>query len=117
MPDIENGEPFWPKYFLVTHAIELALKAFSRWRDAIEGQGHQEPANHDLVGWYDDAVQRGLQRDNNMANELKHLSELHEIHYARYPQDAARPVALISQYDDVVDQIIADVSKAIELRG
>src|SRR5262249_34413636 len=26
--DMENGEPFWPKWFLVTHALELAIKAY-----------------------------------------------------------------------------------------
>jgi hypothetical protein len=28
MADYVNGEQFWPKYALLTHAIELALKAF-----------------------------------------------------------------------------------------
>jgi hypothetical protein len=27
LEDINNGEPNWPKYFLLFHAIELALKA------------------------------------------------------------------------------------------
>jgi len=28
LPDISNGEQFWPRYALLTHAIELSLKAF-----------------------------------------------------------------------------------------
>ena len=30
LPDYRNGEQFWPKYALLTHAIELSLKAFAR---------------------------------------------------------------------------------------
>jgi hypothetical protein len=30
LPDYSNGEPFWPKYALLTHAIELSAKAFAK---------------------------------------------------------------------------------------
>jgi hypothetical protein len=30
LPDYRNGEEFWPKYALLTHAIELSLKAFAQ---------------------------------------------------------------------------------------
>ncbi len=47
---------------LLTHAIELALKAF-----AFHCVGHSpianEPGQHDLVGWYKLAVSYGL-KDN-----------------------------------------------------
>jgi hypothetical protein len=26
--DVENGQPFWPKWFLITHALELAINAY-----------------------------------------------------------------------------------------
>jgi hypothetical protein len=29
LPDYSNGEQFLPKYALLTHAIELSLKAFA----------------------------------------------------------------------------------------
>jgi integrase len=28
MPDMKNGQPFWPKHSLLTHSIELAIKAY-----------------------------------------------------------------------------------------
>ena len=31
LPSYSNGEPFWPAYALLTHAIELSLKAFFRY--------------------------------------------------------------------------------------
>jgi hypothetical protein len=38
---------------------------------------------------------------------------LHQVHYARHPQANVRPVAMISQYDDLADDLFADIQKAI----
>jgi hypothetical protein len=46
-------------------------------------------------------------------HDLPHLSELHKLHYARYPQIEARPVALIGQFDDMTDNLLAHVAAAI----
>jgi hypothetical protein len=36
------------------------------------------------------------------------------VHYARYPNPEARPVpAFISKYDDIVDQLFANVTEAL----
>jgi hypothetical protein len=114
--DMENAEPNWPKYFLITHAIELAIRAFNVFRaDLRPRPTGATPRNHDLVGLYDYAVGNGLPRDPIVAADLPHLSDLHEIHYARYPNSESKPVALISQFDDMVDKLFADVEKAIAL--
>jgi hypothetical protein len=85
--DIENGQPFWPKWFLVTHALELAIKAYIMSREGLDQQAPiTEPANHDLVGLYEKAVLWGLSRNSLVMSGLPHLSELHQSHYARYPQ-------------------------------
>jgi hypothetical protein len=115
-PDIINGEPNWPKWFLMTHAIELAIRSFCVFRaDISPPPVGQPPRNHDLIGLYDYAVKNGLPRDPLVTTDLPHLSELHEIHYARYPKKETKPIALISQYDDLVDKLFADVGKAISL--
>jgi hypothetical protein len=112
--DMDGPEPNWPKWFLVTHAIELTIKAYieSRKDSAAIRPSGPEPANHDLVALYNYAVDYGLTRDPIVTKDLPHLSELHEVHYARYPQLQAKPVALIAQYDDMVDRLIADISVA-----
>jgi hypothetical protein len=121
LPDMDGPEPNWPKWFLVTHAIELAIKAFIVSREDLDVQAPAEakqPANHDLVGLYDYAILYGLQRNPLITSDLPHLSELHQDHYARYPHAQARPVALIAQFDDLVDQLFADVAKATDpIRG
>ncbi len=112
--DMDGPEPNWPKWFLVTHAIELAIKAFIvSCEDAnVPAPAAPKPANHDLVALYDYAVLYGLKRDPAVTKELPHLSELHQMHYARYPQATVKPVALIADFDDMVDQLITDVSQA-----
>jgi hypothetical protein len=116
LDDKEAFEPNWPKYFLMTHAIELAINAYlvlSRTRS-----GGKKPDNHDLMALYEEAIRRGLKSSPLVLKELPHLSELHKIHYARYPQIEAKPVpAYISQYDDMVDQLFADVSAALGPAG
>ena len=54
-----------------------------------------------------------MTRRQEIVDDLPHISELHIIHYARYPQVPVRPVALISQYDDLADQIFSDVNDTI----
>ncbi|MGX1165755.1 hypothetical protein AB7M16_002021 [Bradyrhizobium sp. USDA 372] len=115
--DIENGRPNWPKYTLLFHAIELALKAaiVSFGERGVPQPAGPQPGNHDLNALYEYATSYGLIRRPEILKDLPHVSELHVIHYARYPQVPVRPVALISQYDDLVDQILHDVTDA--LRG
>jgi hypothetical protein len=59
------------------------------------------------------AERRGLKRNTWVMQDLPHLSELHKLHYARYPQIEARPVALIGQFDDMTDNLLAHVAPAI----
>jgi hypothetical protein len=80
--------------------------------------GGKKPDNHDLMALYEEAIRRGLKSSPLVLKELPDLSELHKIHYARYPQIEAKPVpAYISQYDDMVEQLFADVSAALGPAG
>src|SRR5215469_15727822 len=116
MADTEGPEPNWPKYFLVTQAIELAIRAYIVFRAGLEPRPRgTTPRNHDLVGLYDYAVKNGVSRDPLVTADLPHLSDLHQINYARYPKGEVKPVALISQFDDMVDKLFADVERVIVL--
>jgi hypothetical protein len=119
LPDMVTFEPNWPKHFLITHAIELAIWAYLvfergltvKLRSRSKGQG---PQCHDLMALYEAAVRRGLRSNPLVLRELPFLSELHKVHYARYPQVETKPVpAHISQYDDVLDQLFGDVESAL----
>ena len=111
LPDYRNGERFWPKYALLTHAIELSLKAF------VGNPPGNQPHNHDLQGWYRLAVERGLPDEPGLKDNVDLLNELHRTHYTRYPQDRSSPVPEASAIaDDTVDHLIFAVTQSINPR-
>jgi hypothetical protein len=77
LPDISNGEQFWPKYALLTHAIELALKAFAAHSVNSGKPLPKEPKQHDLAGWYRLAVQLRLPHDGGIEKNIHLLNSLH----------------------------------------
>jgi hypothetical protein len=122
LADKESFEPNWPKYFLVTHAIELAITAYLVFEKGLGRPrtrgGGTKPDDHDLMGLYKEAVRRGLKSNALVLKDLPHLSELHKIHYARYPKIEAKPVpAFISEFDDMVEQLFRDVREALGAFG
>ena len=72
--DIDNGRRNWPKYTLLFHAIELALKAaiVLYGERGVPKRSGPEPANHDLNALYDDAAAYGLIKTaGNCWNDLR----------------------------------------------
>jgi hypothetical protein len=117
--DMHGHQPNWPKYFLLGHAIELALKAVEKY--CQQDPNYQKPdgtgpRNHDLVGWYEWSKLHGLPPNPVIEDLMPHLSELHLEHFARYPQ-LLKQVMLSSQFDDLVDNILSEVSKFLKLPG
>jgi hypothetical protein len=84
LPDSRNGEQNWPRYALLMHAMELALKAFA-FHFAGDGPIVNEPTHHDLMGWYKVAVSYGLEDERTVSENVSVLHELHKIHFLRYP--------------------------------
>jgi hypothetical protein len=114
LSDYSNGEQFLPKYALLTHAIELALKAFAL--HSIP-QDVKRPSNHDLRGWYDLALAYGLSQNPAMSENIDHMQELHFTHYTRYPQKPAGPVPDLSIIaDETADYLIAEFTLVINPR-
>jgi hypothetical protein len=113
--DYSNAEPNWPKYALVTHAIELALKAFALHCVEKGASPAEEPKQHDLVGWYLLAVKYGLPDDPDIEENIGLLNQLHLTHYTRYPQNKVAPnVDAIA--DSTVDHLIFTFTQVINPR-
>jgi Resolvase, N terminal domain/Helix-turn-helix domain of resolvase len=77
---------------LLTHAIELSLKAFADHSVATGKPPGKEPKQHDLSGWYKLALQYGLRDEPSVADNIDILNDLHLTHYTRYPQHRPTPI-------------------------
>ena len=62
LEDAEAFEPNWPKFFLMGHSIELALKAYLVFAEPgfLEKQLRDE---HDLMALYERATRQGSQNN------------------------------------------------------
>jgi hypothetical protein len=110
--DYSNDEQFLPKYALLTHAIELSLKAFALYSVAA-GKPFRRVSNHDLRGLYQLAVEYGLRDDPSISDNINHLHDLHFSHYMRYPQEATTPVPNLSLIADATVDYLLDHFTAV----
>lgn len=119
LADTVGHEPNWPKHFLITHAIELAIEAYRVFERGLSASRAKKtnaapPKDHDLLALYADAVRCGLNSNPFVLKDLPSLSDLHLDYYARYPRVEARPApAYISDYKIMVDHLFADISEAL----
>jgi hypothetical protein len=117
LSDYWNGEQFWPKYALLTHAIELSLKAFVQHSVGTGKPSGEEPKQHDLLGWYQLAIKHGLPDESKVADNLDLLNQLHLTHYTRYPQDRSTAVPDASVIaDTTVDHLIFIITQSVNPR-
>ena len=115
MPDIVNGQPNWPRYFLLAHAAELAIRSvLVHAKTAGERAAGQEPGNHDLAVLYAYACNLGLKSNPKVLDELQYLSEIHKNHVARYPKSPGQ-VWVASEFDDAVEALLSDTWQHIRV--
>jgi hypothetical protein len=104
MPDIVNGQPNWPRYFLLAHAAELAIRAVLVHAKTAGGRtAGQEPGNHDLAALYAHACTLGLKSNPKVLDELQYLSEIHKNHVARYPKSLGQVWCLKKAKSTIVE--------------
>jgi len=114
--DTRNSEQNWPKYALLTQAIELSLKAFV-FHSLGNSPIANEPTHHDLVGWYKTAVGYGLTDERGIAENIDFLNELHKTHFMRYPVQSSRPVPNPeTTADQTVDHLIFAITQVVNPR-
>ena len=81
LPDYSNGEQYWPKYALLTHAIELALKAFAQPNNISPGK---EPASqHEFERMVSTCCCNADFSDDQSVRENGSII-LNELHLTRY---------------------------------
>jgi hypothetical protein len=105
--------PSWPRYFMLCHAIELALKAYL----AAHGTTAQQLKDfrHDFTALLKETTNKGLSLSASTQQGIKDLQEAHEKFWHRYPKEDGKPVFVIKQFKPAAHELLDSVSKA--LRG
>lgn len=105
---------WWPRHFLLTHMIELALKAFLGAR-GIDDEVLTICFGHDLGALLDEAQERGLSLDSAVLADLQDLHETHAGLWGRYPYYEDRVVCVIDHFEKSAGALLATVRQS--LRG
>lgn len=104
--------PSWPRYFLLCHSIELALKAWLMLHGKSAAK-LQKKFGHDLEKLLKHAEQCGLQLTPDTQEAIKCLAEAHIKYWARYPKEDANPVFVIEQFEWNVTELLQKVGQMV----
>lgn len=117
---LSKGQPApqWPRYFLLSHTIELALKAFL----AIHGKTAKElrkEFGHDLIKLLKEAMNCGLVIGDRVRGDIGLLENVHNNHWARYPtkdneKHYITPLVGVEEFEKTASELLAQVGKALE---
>jgi hypothetical protein len=106
--------PYWPRYFLLCHAVELVLKAYIALRRGLTQAELRDNFRHDLEKLLNEAIRLGLTIKSS-AREIKQLNEAHTKYWPRYPKEDAEPVFVIERFEQSVEELFKAVR--LELIG
>jgi hypothetical protein len=108
-----GNPPSWPRYFLLCHAIELALKAFLILRGVSSGTLKSPTFRHNLKQLLAEAVNYGLPLGVLARSELEHLDEAHGKFWPRYPRAHAKPVFIIDPFVLYAEELLRGVASCL----
>ena len=108
----KTSPPDWPRYFLLSHSIELALKAYLAACGKTSKELRKEFV-HDLNKLLKEAVKRGLIFGPRAHKDIARLEMAHNCHWARYPKEDGWPIVIIDQFEDTASELLDQVIKAI----
>jgi hypothetical protein len=109
---VPETPPFsWPRYFLLCHSIELALKAFLTLHG--ESESDLKSAGHDLKKLLKRTERRGLKLTPDTQDAIKRLARAHKEHWARYPKEDVAMVFAIEQFEKNATELLQQVRVAV----
>jgi hypothetical protein len=82
----------------------------------MNGHPNARAPNHDLQGWYTQALQYGLPPDPHVGEGISILAEIHASHYTRYPDNRGIQPRDLSITKDVVEALISAASLLVQGR-
>jgi hypothetical protein len=108
---IDISTPLWPRYFLLSHSIELSLKAFL----AIHGKTAeqlQKEFGHKLNKLLEEATKRGFVITPSARKDIARLEKAHNKHWARYPKEDSGPIVPIEEFEKTALELLKQVRNA-----
>jgi hypothetical protein len=106
----------WPRYFLLCHSVELALKAFLLQRGATPERVREIELRHNFKNLLAEAVQKGLVLTPETQTAISTLAEAHSQYWHRYPKDEGlKEFFTIEQFAPTAHELLNAVS--LEVRG
>lgn len=117
LPEPDYPPHDWPRYFMLCHAIELALKAYLALKGATYAQ--LKDFRHDLTAARIEATNKGLSLTPSTQVAIDTLSEAHTKFWHRYPTVEGGPWSfpLIGQFEGAARELIEQVDKQLTLIG
>jgi HEPN domain-containing protein len=109
--------PSWPRYFLLCHAAELALRAFLLSHGMSESLLRDKAFTHRLKELLAEATKRGLALSPSARGDIELLDEAHAKFWHRYPRKEAKPIFVIEQFESPVEELLRAVSTSIRSGG
>lgn len=108
----EHAGQFSPKYFLLCHAIELALKAFILAMGGTEKETRK--IKHDLTAAWSRAVALGLQPKNaEFSGIVERLAKPHKDYSFRYGKSWTHILPRSDLFEAAVSDLINDVTPTV----
>ena len=111
LPEPDFPPHDWPRYFMLCHAIELALKAYLAHKGATYGQ--LKGFGHDLRELLINATQKGLSLTAPTQRGIDILNQAHSKFWHRYPTPEGGPWGFptIGQFAGAARELIEEVDK------
>jgi len=103
----------WPRYFLLCHAIELALKAYLAHHGAARKELTAKNVRHGLTKLLKRATNKGLSLSASAQKDIGLLNEAHEKFWHRYPKEVGKPVPTIDQLQPAARELLDAVTAAL----
>jgi HEPN domain-containing protein len=107
----------WPRYFMLCHAVELALKAYLFYRGKTPKELKAPKIRHSLKELLTEATNAGLLLSTSAQNDILLMDEAHEEFWHRYPKEDSKPVYTIEQFDSPARELLDAVSVALYNTG
>lgn len=107
----------WPRYFMLCHAVKLALKAYLFYRGKTPKELKALKLRHSLKALLTEATNAGLSLSMSAQNDIALMDEAHEEFWHRYPKEDGKPVYTIEQFRSPARELLDAVSAAVFSTG